>query len=162
MFHLDIGNHTDKNSFYSELTAQTHALLSGERDWLANMAQFAALIFYSLPEINWAGFYLYKEQQLIVGPFQGKPACVRIAMGKGVCGSSATTRETIIVPDVEVFAGHIVCDSDSRSEIVLPLIKNQQLLGVFDIDSPKPSRFDETDAKHLSHLISFLLEASAI
>ncbi len=161
MFHL--GNHnSDKNTFYQELTAQTQALLSGEQDWLANMAQFAALIFHSLRDVNWAGFYLLKEQQLILGPFQGKPACVRIPMGKGVCGTGAIKQEIIIVPDVDVFPGHIACDSDSRSEIVLPLVKNQQLLGVFDIDSPKLSRFDETDAQHLSYLIDFLLKSSVV
>lgn len=160
MFNLTTITANDKPTFYAELQAQARALLNGESDWLANMSQFASLIFHSLPDLNWAGFYLYKEDQLVLGPFQGKVACVRIAMGKGVCGTSAQKREIIIVPDVHEFPEHIACDVESRSEIVLPLIKENALLGVFDLDSPVTARFDHEDADGLEKLVNILIEKS--
>jgi GAF domain-containing protein len=145
---------------YEKLAADLAALLSGERDFLANMANAAALVYHTLPELNWAGFYLLKQGQLVLGPFQGRPACVRILPGRGVCGTSAERRETIIVPDVQRFPGHIACDAASRSEIVVPLLAGEQLLGVLDLDSPRLARFDETDARGLEELVRLLLAGS--
>ena len=130
---------------YPLLSAQLQALLSGERDFIANAAQFSAFLFHELPDLNWAGFYLVKDGELVLGPFQGKVACVRIAFGRGVCGTAAATRQTQVVPDVHAFAGHIACDSASASEIVVPLIRDGELIGVLDIDSPKHARFDAED-----------------
>jgi L-methionine (R)-S-oxide reductase len=135
-----------KPELYQELTAQIAALMEGETDAVANMANCAALIFNSLPDVNWAGFYLLKGCELVVGPFQGKPACVRIALGRGVVGTAAEKRTTIRVPDVNQFPGHIVCDSASRSELVVPLVsEDSHLLGVLDVDSPELDRFDAED-----------------
>jgi len=130
---------------YEQLIAQCDALLHGERHRVANAANISALLFNSLGDVNWLGFYFLEQGELIVGPFQGLPACVRIALGKGVCGTAAITRETQLVPDVHAFPGHIACDSASQSEIVVPLIKNGELIGVLDVDSPVLGRFDETD-----------------
>lgn len=151
---------TDKRSGYARLSADLEALLAGESDVIANAANTAALLFDALPAINWAGFYFLRGGELVVGPFQGKPACVRIALGRGVCGTAAARRETIVVPDVHAFPGHIACDSASRSEIVVPLI-GERLLGVLDIDSPDPGRFDEEDARGLERLAAVFLAASA-
>jgi L-methionine (R)-S-oxide reductase len=148
----------DKVADYAQLAEELAGLLHGESDFVANAANTSALIFDALPDINWAGFYFLKNGQLIVGPFQGKPACVRIALGKGVCGTAAVERRTIVVPDVEAFPGHIACDAASRSEIVLPLIAGGQLLGVLDIDSPKLARFDEADARGLERLTEIFLQ----
>jgi L-methionine (R)-S-oxide reductase len=140
-------------------------LLAGEHDLVANAANLSALLFYSLPDLNWAGFYFYKEGELVLGPFQGQPACVRIALGKGVCGTAAARRETIIVADVHGFPGHIACDSASNSEIVVPLVKDKQLLGVLDLDSPTVARFDEADAAGLNEIAKIFLapiEARAV
>jgi L-methionine (R)-S-oxide reductase len=125
---------------------------------VANAANTAALIFDALPDLNWAGFYFLRADELVVGPFQGKPACVRIALGKGVCGTAAVERKTIIVPDVESFPGHIACDAASRSEIVVPLIADGKLLGVLDIDSPRLARFDQGDARGLERLAALFLD----
>jgi GAF domain-containing protein len=130
---------------YHSLTRELAALLEGERDLIANAANCAALLYHSLGDVNWVGFYFLRDGELVVGPFQGKPACVRIALGKGVCGTAAFERKTQLVQDVHAFAGHIVCDPDSRSEIVVPLIRHGELLGVLDIDSPRKGRFTETD-----------------
>lgn len=130
---------------YRQLIAQCQALLHGERHRVANAANLSALLFNSLEQVNWLGFYFLEQDELVVGPFQGLPACVRIALGKGVCGTTAITRETQLVPDVHAFPGHIACDSASQSEIVVPLIKNGELIGVLDVDSPVLGRFDETD-----------------
>ena len=130
---------------YAELARDLRALLAGERDLVANAANTAALIWEALPDLNWAGFYLYKSGELVLGPFQGKPACVRIAVGKGVCGTAAQRRETVLVEDVHAFPGHIACDSASNSEIVVPLVRGDELLGVLDLDSPKLARFDDAD-----------------
>ncbi len=148
-----------KHEFYRELAAQARSLLRDERDLTANAANLSALLYHSMPDVNWVGFYFLKDGELVVGPFQGKPACVRIALGKGVCGIAATRRETILVPDVNQFPGHIFCDSDSRSEIVLPLIRDGELLGVLDIDSPRLARFDEEDRTNLEKLSTVFLDA---
>ncbi|MBO1255040.1 GAF domain-containing protein [Alteromonas sp. 5E99-2] len=130
---------------YSLLIKQAEILLETETDQIANMANISALLFNNLENINWAGFYLYKEEQLILGPFQGQPACVRIPMGKGVCGVAAAERTVQRIKDVHEFDGHIACDAQSNSEIVIPLVKNDKLIGVLDIDSPIHDRFDEED-----------------
>ena len=130
---------------YRELVQQAEGLLSGQRHRIANAANLSALIFNALPDINWAGFYFLEGDELIVGPFQGQPACVQIPLGKGVCGTAAATGSTQCVEDVHAFEGHIACDPVSRSEIVVPLILNDQLIGVLDIDSPLPARFGEAD-----------------
>jgi L-methionine (R)-S-oxide reductase len=137
---------------YGELARDLAALLTGERDLIANAANTAALIYDALPDLNWAGFYLYKSGELVLGPFQGKPACVRIAIGKGVCGTAAARRETVLVEDVHAFPGHIACDSASRSEVVVPLVLGSELLGVLDLDSPRLARFGADDARGLEAL----------
>src|SRR6266550_1678311 len=145
---------------YDQLAAQLSSLLAGEGDLIANAANFASLIFHSLPDLNWAGFYFLKNDELVLGPFQGKPACVRIALGQGVCGAAAANCVTTIVPNVHEFPGHIACDSASNSEIVIPLMKGERLIGVFDLDSPVFGRFDEEDAAGLNQLVSVLVESS--
>jgi L-methionine (R)-S-oxide reductase len=148
-----------KAELYSELAAQARALLEGERDPIANAANLAALIWHTLPDLNWAGFYLLKDGELVLGPFQGKPACVRIALGKGVCGTAAARREIVIVRDVHAFPGHIACDSASNSEIVVPLVRQDTLLGVLDLDSPRPARFDDVDRAGLETLARIWIES---
>jgi GAF domain-containing protein len=152
----------DKAASYRRLRETAAALLEGERDWIANCANCAALLFQALPEVNWAGFYFLRGEELVLGPFQGKPACVRIALGRGVCGTAAARRETLIVPDVHAFPGHIACDSDSRSEVVVPLIAGGRLVGVLDLDSPAPGRFDAVDAAGLEALAATLLAVSDV
>jgi L-methionine (R)-S-oxide reductase len=147
---------------YLEVRSQLTAVLAGERDFIANLANTSALLFHTLPELNWAGFYLFKQEQLVLGPFQGKPACIRIAMGRGVCGTAAQRRETIVVPDVHQFPGHIACDDASQSEIVVPLIWQSRLIGVMDLDSPVVGRFDESDAKGLEAIAEILLAGSDV
>lgn len=143
-----------KPSFYAELVEQAQGLLAGERDRIANAANFAALAFNALPDINWAGFYFWNGHELVVGPFQGKPACVRIALGKGVCGTAAATRATQLVADVHAFPGHIACDAASRSEIVVPIVDAKgDLIGVWDVDSPELARFDEEDRAGMEALV---------
>jgi GAF domain-containing protein len=132
-------------------------LLGDESDLIANAANTAALLFHHLPDVNWAGFYLSRGEELVLGPFQGKPACVRIPFGKGVCGTAASTGEPVIVPDVNDFPGHIACDTASQSEIVVPLVSWGRVLGVLDVDSPLPNRFDEDDSEGLESLASILL-----
>ena len=136
---------TDKKTLYPEIHGALQAVLTGESDRIANLANAAALLFWSLPAVNWAGFYLLKERELVLGPFQGKIACIRIRLGQGVCGSAAERRQTLVVPNVHEFPGHIACDSASNSEIVVPIIKNDALIGVLDIDSPEFARFDDND-----------------
>jgi L-methionine (R)-S-oxide reductase len=150
----------DKPGTFAELQQQLAGVLQGERDGLANCANAAALIYHALPELNWAGFYFLRNDELVLGPFQGKVACVRIALGSGVCGAAAARRETVVVPDVHAFPGHIACDADSRSEIVVPLIRSGALLGVLDLDSPRPDRFDQDDARGLEALVALLLQGS--
>lgn len=159
MFELKSISATDKQALYVELTSQVQGLLHGERDLIANASNFSSLLYHSLPDVNWVGFYFLKDGELVVGPFQGKPACVRIAMGKGVCGAAAVKRETIMVPDVNKFPGHIFCDGASLSEIVVPLVKSGELLGVLDIDSPKLERFDQEDRAGLERLAQIFLAA---
>lgn len=155
-----ISQPTDKKEFYKELRAQAQALLTGEPDRIANAANLAALLYRSLSQINWVGFYFLKDGELVVGPFQGKPACVRIPLGRGVCGTAAQRRETILVQDVHAFDGHIACDADSRSEIVVPLISTDgQLLGVLDIDAPVTGRFDTDDRTGLEAIAQVWLTA---
>lgn len=146
----------DKTEFYKELNDYLTGLLEGETDWLAGMANASSLLFLMLEDINWAGFYLLRGGGLVLGPFQGKPACVRIGMGKGVCGTAAETREIQVVEDVEQFPGHIACDAASRSEIVVPIIKDDNLIGVMDIDSPIRGRFTKEDAQGLETFVSIL------
>ena len=149
-----------KAEMYSSLALQLRSLLEGERDFIANAANLSSLLYHSLPDLNWAGFYLLKEGELVLGPFQGKPACVRIAMGKGVCGTAAEQRQTVLVENVQEFPGHIACDSESNSEIVVPLIKDHQLIGVLDLDSPLFRRFDDEDARGLNELVDIFLTLS--
>jgi len=148
-----------KAELYAQLHEELRGLLAGETDFIANLANSAALIFHALPVLNWAGFYLLKDGELVVGPFQGKPACVRIALGKGVCGTAAARRESIIVHDVNEFSGHIACDAASNSEIVIPLLRGDQLLGVLDVDSPQRARFDEEDRRGLEAVVAILMTA---
>lgn len=143
---------------YSMLHKQLQALLEGETNWLANLANTAALLYHGLEDINWAGFYLLEGDELTLGPFQGKPACVRIPLGRGVCGTTAERRQPTVVPDVNQFPGHIVCDPASRSEVVIPLLTaDGRLLGVLDIDSPELNRFSEADSEGLTQLVKTLL-----
>src|SRR5689334_40992 len=141
-----------KSTLYASLVVQLLSLLKGEHDFIANAANFSALLFNSLPNVNWAGFYFLHGEELVLGPFQGNPACVRIPMGKGVCGVAAQQLETIIVPNVHEFPGHIACDVASNSEIVVPLFDGERLLGVLDLDSPIIGRFDDQDAEGLNEL----------
>lgn len=148
-----------KPALYAEIAAQVQALTEGERDLIANLANTASLLYHSLPDLNWAGFYLLKDGELVVGPFQGKTACVRIAMGKGVCGTAAARRAPVIVANVHEFDGHIACDTASNSEIVMPLVRGNELIGVLDIDSPKFARFDAQDQAGLEKVVAALLQA---
>ena len=150
---------TGKQDLYETLAAQLSSLLAGEHDLTANSANFSALIYHSLPDLNWAGFYFAKDGELVLGPFQGQPACVRIRIGQGVCGAGAARRETVIVPNVHEFPGHIACDSASQSEIVVPLMKDETLFGVLDLDSPSFGRFDEQDAVGLANLVRIFMES---
>jgi GAF domain-containing protein len=147
----------DKHSFYDELGRQLAALIEGERDLIANCANMAALIYHGLPDLNWAGFYFARQQELVLGPFQGKPACVRIRWGEGVCGTAAARGSSIVVPDVDEFPGHIACDPGSRSELVVPLLDQGRVLGVLDLDSPVRGRFDDEDRAACERLAGILL-----
>lgn len=143
----------NKTAAYTQLAAQAQALLQGERDRIANAANLAALIWHALPQLNWAGFYFFDGRELVLGPFQGRPACVRIALGRGVCGTAAASGRTQRVDDVHAFAGHIACDAASCSELVVPLFDGGgALLGVLDLDSPQPGRFDADDVSGIEHL----------
>ena len=148
----------DKEALYALLCVQAQGLLQGERDAIANMANVAALLGLALERINWAGFYLLRGRELVLGPFQGKPACVRIPVGRGVCGTAAATGETQLIPDVHAFPGHIACDAASRSEIVAPIFTRGKLVAVLDIDSPVPDRFDQEDRQGLEELARLLGE----
>lgn len=140
----------DIAAFYAALHAELDAHLAGERDWLINLSNASALLYQRMPGLNWAGFYLLREDRLLLGPFQGKPACTRIAVGRGVCGTAAARRESLVVPDVHEFPGHIACDPDSASEVVVPLVAGERLLGVLDLDAPTKGRFSEVDAQGLA------------
>jgi GAF domain-containing protein len=151
---------TDKRAGYDALVRDLTHLLGDERDLVANASQTAALIWHALPDLNWAGFYFLKDAELVVGPFQGLPACVRIALDRGVCGAAASRRQSIVVPDVHAFPGHIACDSRSRSELVVPITGDGALRGVFDMDSPSPARFDDADRLGVERLVATFAAAS--
>lgn len=156
MFEIGKINAQNKQEFYKQLNTYLIGLISEETDWLAGISNASALLYLLLPDINWAGFYLYKGGELILGPFQGKPACVRIALGKGVCGTAAKTRKIQVMEDVNEIPGHIACDAASQSEIVIPIIKNDKLIGVLDIDSPVKARLDKQDSEGLSSFVNIL------
>ncbi len=158
----EIPSDIPKAELYQHLVSQVESLFAEEHDFIANLANFSALIYQTLPNLNWVGFYLLRGDELVLGPFQGKVACVRIPMGNGVCGTAAQKRETIVVPDVHQFPGHIACDSASQSEVVIPLINDGQLWGVLDLDSPHLNRFDGEDASGLEMLASRLMERTEI
>jgi GAF domain-containing protein len=154
--------HGSKPELYKELLDQANALFEGEHDYVANAANLSALLYHSLEYLNWAGFYFLKEEGLVLGPFQGKPACVRIAIGKGVCGTAAATRQTQVVRDVNAFEGHIACDAASQSEIVVPLVdRDGRLLGVWDVDSPSIARFDADDRAGMEQLCAVFMDSLA-
>jgi GAF domain-containing protein len=150
----------NKTEIYRDVLGQLAGLIAGERNGIANTANMSALLYATLPDLNWAGFYLLHQSELVLGPFQGKVACVRIALGRGVCGTAAQRRETLVVPDVHAFPGHIACDSASRSEIVVPLLHRGRVLGVLDLDSPLLARFDQDDAQGLNAAVDMLLQGS--
>jgi len=149
-----------KRDFYESLAQQLSGLLQGEPDAVANAANMSALIYELMPDLNWAGFYFMRGSELVLGPFQGKVACVRIAVGRGVCGTAVERKASMVVPDVHAFPGHIACDSASNSELVVPLIRNGTVLGVLDLDSPNLNRFDEEDREGCERLVRIYLEAS--
>ena len=150
----------DTSDQYAQLLEQARALLHGERDRIANAANLSALVYHALPGLNWVGFYFFDGHELVVGPFQGLPACVRIPLDKGVCGAAARTRQTQRIEDVHAFPGHIACDSASNSELVVPLVAaDGQLLGVFDLDSRLPARFSVEDQEGLEHIARAYLES---
>jgi GAF domain-containing protein len=149
-----------KAALYEELRELAGALFEGERDFLANSANLAALVFHSLPDLNWAGFYWRRGDELVLGPFQGKPACIRIPLGKGVCGTAAAEGRSIVVPDVNAFAGHIACDCASRSELVVPVMREGKVVGVLDLDSPRLARFGEEDARGLETIVRDFVAAT--
>lgn len=155
MYSFDISNGT-KAALYRDLIAAVDAITADEPDAIANMANVAALIWEHVPGLNWAGFYRMVSGELVLGPFQGKAACIRIAVGKGVCGAAAETRKTQLVEDVHAFPGHIACDAASQSELVVPVIHNGQLIGVLDLDSPLPARFDAEDAEGMEAICALI------
>lgn len=152
----------DKHAEYRRVLSDLKAIFDGERDFLANMANCAAIVFQTLSDLNWCGFYLMRGPDLVLGPFQGKPACTRIGPGRGVCGTSAASEQTVVVPDVHLFPGHIACDSASESEVVVPMMVNGRVIGVLDLDSPHKNRFDALDASFLEQVVSILIESSEI
>lgn len=160
MFQAATISASDKPGFYRELAQQLEGLLHGERDAIANAANLSALLYDAMPALNWAGFYLIRGGELVLGPFQGKPACVRIPVGRGVCGTAAARREPVLVEDVHAFPGHIACDAASRSELVVPLIRDGEVIGVIDLDSPEPGRFDSDDQAGIEAVARLYLDAS--
>jgi L-methionine (R)-S-oxide reductase len=161
MFQTQAITSNDKAELYRDVAAQLASLLSGETDAIANAANTSALLFQLVPDLNWAGFYFMNGGELVLGPFQGKPACVRIPIGSGVCGTAAARLQSVLVNDVHAFPGHIACDGDSRSELVLPLVRNGAAVGVIDLDSPRLSRFDEADQDGIERVARLYLQASA-
>jgi|ERR1043166_2958205 GAF domain-containing protein len=159
-FEVTSNSFASRAEHYEDLAAQLRSLFADERDFIANAANFSALLYHSLPDVSWVGFYLCKQGELVLGPFQGKPACVRIAIGKGVCGTAAQQRQTILVDNVHDFPGHIACDSASNSEIVVPLVDREELIGVLDLDSTTFARFNEEDAQGLNELVEVFLAAN--
>ena len=162
MFALETRHGASDAELLAELLEQARALLHGERDAVANAANLSSLIYHALPDLNWAGFYWMKGGELVLGPFQGKPACVRIAVGRGVCGTAVKEARTIVVPDVEKFPGHIACDSASRSELVVPVRREggSPIRGVLDLDSPRPGRFGEAHARAFEQLVAEFVQAT--
>jgi GAF domain-containing protein len=161
MFQARVVETTDKPAFYRDLGQQLEGLLHGETDAIANAANTAALLFTTLPDLNWAGFYfLRKPDELVLGPFQGKPACVRITVGRGVCGTAVKERRTMLIEDVHAFADHIACDAASRSELVVPLFHGQNIVGVLDLDAPIPGRFDADDQRGIEAIAALYMKAS--
>jgi L-methionine (R)-S-oxide reductase len=157
-----MNDQVSKTAVYEKLRSELPALIGNQTDFLANISNFAALLFNSLPSLNWAGFYLLRGTDLVLGPFQGKPACSCIAMGDGVCGTAALQRAAVVVPDVHAFPGHIVCDEASQSEMVLPVFKDGHLVGVLDLDSPLSGRFDETDRDSIQQLLQTLMDGTVV
>lgn len=161
MFETSTTTFASKREHYAALAQQARGLLAGEPSLIANAANFSALVFHALPDLNWAGFYLYDGTELVVGPFQGKPACIRIALGRGVCGAAAQTRQTQVVHDVSTHPNHVYCDSASQSEIVVPLVQaDGSLLGVWDVDSPHVGRFDDDDRAGMEALCAVFMTAA--
>lgn len=160
MFHIPSTEQLDTDSLYGDITSLIASVTSDEPNLIANLANSASVLFHMLPNVNWAGFYLLLDDELVLGPFHGKPACVRIAIGRGVCGTAAAERRTVVVPNVGEFPGHIACDSASMSEIVVPLMKDNRLIGVLDIDSPVQDRFSLVDAQHLERIVELLVSRS--
>lgn len=150
----------NKAKFYRELAQQLQGLLEGEPDMIANAANTSALLYQMMPDLNWAGFYLLKDEELVLGPFQGKPACVRIPVGRGVCGTAVKERVSILVEDVHAFPGHIACDAASRSELVVPIRNGEEIIGVIDLDSPLPARFDADDQAGIERLAEIFVSAT--
>ncbi|MBQ56125.1 MAG: GAF domain-containing protein [Pseudomonadaceae bacterium] len=159
---IELPQASDELAGYALQVAQLQALLAGERDFIANAAQFSAFLFQEVADLNWAGFYLARGEELVLGPFQGKVACVRIPFGRGVCGAAAATRLTQRVEDVHAFAGHIACDSASNSELVVPVIKDGRLIGVLDLDSPSVGRFSEADQRGIEQMVEVFVQATDI
>src|SRR3984885_2347769 len=157
-----MNDQVSKTAVYEQLRISLQPLMRSQTDFLANISNFAALLFSSLPNLNWAGFYLLRGSDLVLGPFQGKPACSCIAMGDGVCGTAALQRAAVVVPDVHAFPGHIVCDEASQSEMVLPVFKDGHLVGVLDLDSPLSGRFDETDRDSIQQLLQTLMDGTVV
>jgi L-methionine (R)-S-oxide reductase len=151
-----------KAAVYEQLRGKLRGLIADQTDFLANISNFAALLFTTLPDLNWAGFYLLRGTDLVLGPFQGKPACSCIALGDGVCGTAALKRAAVLVPDVHAFPGHIVCDEASQSEMVVPVFKDKHLIGVLDMDSPMTARFDEVDRENIESLLQILMEGTEV
>lgn len=162
MFHITKENYSSKGALYNDLLSQAKGIIEGEHDLIANLANVSSLIFNIMDDINWAGFYLHKENQLVLGPFHGKPACIRIQFGRGVCGTAAKTRQTQVVQDVHLFPGHIACDGDTLSEIVVPMVQKDKLVGVLDIDSTVLEKFDETDREFLEQLVELLMNSCTV
>ena len=160
-FELTTQEGVTKAELFAGLSAQLRSLLESERDFIANAANLSSLLFYSLPDLNWSGLYILRGEELVLGPFQGKPACVRIPLGQGVCGAAANRQQTIIVDNVHDFPGHIACDSASNSEIVVPIVSEGRLIGVLDLDSPSFSRFDDDDARGLNQLVEIFVAATS-
>jgi GAF domain-containing protein len=160
MFAVQAARGLSQADLHAQLLEHARALVAGERDQTANAANLSSLVFHTLPDLNWAGFYWMKQGELVLGPFQGKPACVRIALGRGVCGTAARERRAIVVPDVNAFPGHIACDSASASEVVVPVIAGERVVGVLDLDSPTRGRFDDADARALESLVRIFIEAT--
>ncbi|PKM94380.1 MAG: hypothetical protein CVU84_09930 [Firmicutes bacterium HGW-Firmicutes-1] len=157
MFQLSNEKFQEKEDMYKQLLMSAKGLMAGERDMIANLANLSSLIYHTMEEVNWAGFYLHKTNQLVLGPFHGRPACIRIDLGKGVCGNAAKNRETIVVYNVHKFEGHIACDGETLSEIVVPMIANEELIGVLDIDSIRIGKFDDVDKRFLEELVSIFI-----